>query len=206
VLFTVGIETQHALSLRVPLSSAVPYELAGYSGTDGAISEAESRVAGFSEALLRTYHHSQDADSLWFSLFIAYYDQQMHGKTIHSPKNCLPGSGWEALASREVTLIMGSDTVPVNRYLLQNGRELALVLYWYQGRGRVRANEYWVKLDLLKDAALNRRSDESLVRIVVPVGSDEESAFTLATEVAGEVVPSLYTALPPTFQRSSTSH
>ena len=84
----------------------------------------------------------------------------------------------------------------VNRYLLQNGDARALVLYWYQGRGRVQASEYLVKWDLLRDAALKHRSDEALVRIVVPLVGPEENAFELAQSVAERLVPALDNALP----------
>ena len=29
--------------------------------------------------------------------FVSYYERQTQGKTIHSPRNCLPGAGWEVL-------------------------------------------------------------------------------------------------------------
>ncbi len=84
----------------------------------------------------------------------------------------------------------------MNRYLLQRKDERALVFYWYQGRGRVQANEYVVKWDLLRDSALKRRSDEALVRVVVPVIETEDAAFDLATQVASILVSSVDTALP----------
>ena len=55
----------------------------------------------------------------------------------------------------------GTASVPVdgtpqvlNRYTLKNQGALAVVYYWYQGRGRIVANEYAVKWNLLRDAAL----------------------------------------------------
>ena len=77
-------------------------------------------------------------------------------------------------------------TRQVNRYELQNGSQPALVFYWYQGRGRVEANEYRVKWELLRDAALQRRSDEALVRIVVNLADPgtEDDALRLATLAA----------------------
>jgi EpsI family protein len=84
----------------------------------------------------------------------------------------------------------------VNRYLLQRGQERALVLYWYQGRGRIAANEYAVKFDLLKDAALSGRSEEALVRVMVPIRGAEEESLRLATTVAEAIVPAVYRALP----------
>ena len=129
-------------------------------------------------------------------MYVGYYDQQTQGQTIHSPKNCLPGAGWEPLASSPLTIGIATGAVTVNRYLLQNGRQRALVLYWYQGRGRVAWDEYRVKWDLLHDAALRRRSDEALVRVVVPVSGTEADALRLATDAAHVLVPALYAALP----------
>jgi len=85
----------------------------------------------------------------------------------------------------------------VNRYLIRKGTERALVLYWYQGRGRVQANEYRVKWDLLRDAVLRRRTEEALVRVVVPLsGDDEERATQLGARIVGSVVPALARTLP----------
>jgi len=196
-VFTVGVDLQRALPLRAPLGTALPTEIAGLRGTDVVLSEAEVRVAGVTDYLLRNY---EPADSLSgavpFSVYVGYYDSQTQGKTIHSPKNCLPGAGWEALASTSVTVAAPEGPVRVNRYLLQNGDAQALVLYWYQGRGRVESNEYVVKWDLLQDAALRQRSDEALVRIVVPVRGDIAPAFETASRTAHVVIPAIYQSLP----------
>ncbi len=196
-LFTVGIDTQQSLPLRAPLAQVIPQEIVGHSGEDYAMSEVEARVAGVTDYLLRDYGTKPDSSAVSaLSLYIGYYDRQLRGKTIHSPKNCLPGAGWEALASQVAEINTPLGAVAVNRYLLQREEQQALVLYWYQGRGRVQANEYLVKWDLLRDSALRQRSDEALVRIVVPVRDDEDAAFALASRMAAEVVPALSAALP----------
>ena len=195
-LFTVGVDTQRALSLRAPLDSVIPREIGGYVGRDAAMSDEEARAAGVTSYLVRTYERVGQPDSAWFSVYVGYYDRQTQGRTIHSPKNCLPGSGWEALASRTETVETPAGRIPVNRYLLQNGAQQALVLYWYQGRGRVTANEYTVKWNLLRDAALRQRSDEALVRIAVPVAGSPDSAYRVAGLAARAVAPSLFAALP----------
>ncbi len=196
-LFTVGVNLQRALPLREPLAAAVPVELAGGTGTDAALSDDEARVAGVTTYLLRNFEPRDTAGAfLPFSVYVGYYDSQTQGRTIHSPKNCLPGSGWEALASTQVDLDTPAGPVRVNRYLLQNKAAQALVLYWYQGRGRVESNEYVVKWDLLRDAALKQRSEEALVRVVVPVTDGEEHAFRVAAQAASLLVPAVYRALP----------
>jgi EpsI family protein len=133
----------------------------------------------------------------WFTLYVGYYPEQMQGSTIHSPRNCLPGAGWEPLGNEpaEVRFADGSTAV-VNRYILQREDERTLVLYWYQGRGRIQANEYAVKLDLLKDAALRRRSDEALVRLVIPIRGDEAAAHEMGLRLAAAVAPMVENALP----------
>jgi EpsI family protein len=154
-------------------------------------------VAGVTSYLLRSYTPPDTTTAaLPFSVYVGYYDSQMQGTTIHSPKNCLPGSGWEALVSTTVELETAAGRVRVNRYLLQNQHAQALVLYWYQGRGRVESSEYVVKWDLLRDAVLNRRSDEALVRIVVPVDGDQEASFRRAAQVAETLVPAVFRSLP----------
>lgn len=197
-VLTLGIGTQRALPLRAPLAATVPTVIEGYVGEDHEISEAERRVAAMSDYLYRIYNPAPDGDggSAPYTVLIAYYDSQTQGRTIHSPKNCLPGSGWEALASQRAEIATPAGPVTVNRYLIQNKEERALVLYWYQGRGRVEASEYAVKWDLLRDAALRRRSEEALVRIVVPLSGSEDEAFALASRVAGTIVPAVYAALP----------
>jgi EpsI family protein len=173
----------------------IPVTLLGAAGRDITISDAELAVAGVTDYLMRQYG---SADSLTpaFTVYVGYYDQQMQGRTIHSPRNCLPGAGWEALASETLRIPTAGGEVVVNRYLLKKGDEQALVLYWYQGRGRVASNEYRVKWDLLRDAALRRRSDEALVRVVVPIAGSEDRALAAAVGAAGALIPALEAALP----------
>src|SRR6478609_1635098 len=41
------------------------------------------------------------------SLFIAFFKTQRFGQAPHSPKNCLPGSGWEPIETGTVTVPVG---------------------------------------------------------------------------------------------------
>ena len=197
VFFTVGIDIQRTMPLRAPLSAVIPLELEGLKGYDLTITDEELALSGVTTYLMRAYDVASDAGSpSGFSLYIGYYDRQMRGKAIHSPKNCLPGAGWEALTRDVVTLPALGGTAPINRYLLQREDQRVLVLYWYQGRGRIQANEYLVKWDLLRDAAIQQRSEEALVRIVVPITESEADAYAVAARVAEKVATSLATALP----------
>ena len=201
--------SQQRVPLRAPLDAVVPKEIEGYHGRDVPLAGAERRVAGVTSYLQRVYATPTRNPLEFFTIYIGYYDTQSQGKTIHSPRNCLPGSGWEALTSQSVSIPTAAGRVRVNRYLLQRGAQRALVLYWYQGRGRVEANEYLVKRDLLRDAALKHRTEEALVRVMVPVTGRDDAAFVLAARVASTLVSAAAAALPlsePALAVSSVAH
>ena len=125
---------------------------------------------------------------------------QRQGEAIHSPQNCLPGSGWQPVSATRASIASGGAPLPVNRYVVQKGVDRQVVLYWYQGRGRVIANEYLNKLWLMLDQMTRHRSDGALVRIVAPVqGLDERAlvaASTSAEQFARAIQPRLSPYLP----------
>jgi EpsI family protein len=184
---------QREMPLATPLAS-LPQVVAGYQGVDRVLSAEERRVAGVSAYLFRAFGRESSRPD--FTVYIGYYDQQLQGKTIHSPKNCLPGSGWEVVSSSEERLPTQVGAVRVNRYVLVNEHRRAVVYYWYQGRGRVEGNEYRVKLQLLRDSAFRGRSDDALVRVVVPVASNDSSAAVLGRKVSAALVREIFTVLP----------
>src|SRR5437764_9538068 len=108
---------------------------------------------------------------------MAYFPTQRTGSTIHSPQNCLPGSGWVPVEfSRVEVPLRGSDNIRVNRYVIGKGLDRMLVIYWYQAHGRVVASEYWAKFYLVEDAIRMNRSDGALVRLMTPIGQNESAA------------------------------
>jgi exosortase D (VPLPA-CTERM-specific) len=195
-LITTGVGAQRSMPLTMPLAEALPLRIDSFVGREVELGEAERRAVGAHDYLLRSYASSVHPDSEAFSVYVGYYQRQTRGETIHSPKNCMPGSGWEALSSQPATIETPVGAVTVNQYTLQKGQQQALVLYWYQGRGRVAWNEYGVKWDLLRDSALRRRSEEALVRVVVPVKDELDGALALGTRVAAQLVPDVYRGLP----------
>ena len=130
-------------------------------------------------------------------LYVGYYQSQRTGATYHSPKNCLPGSGWQFMESEQVPIqIPDGPQVTINRVLIQKGLDKQVILYWYQDRGRIIASEYWAKAYLVWDAITRNRTDGALVRISVPVGGSNEQAFVQAAEFMREIFPRLHSNLP----------
>lgn len=191
------IEPNGVRSLERPLTE-FPTEVSGLRATDDvALSVGELRTLRPDEYLLREY---ADPEGRGMTLFVAWYGRQASGSSVHSPRNCLPGSGWEPVRHDRVETPTVYGTAHVNRYLVEHeSGQRALVYYWYQGRGRVEANEYLVKADLVRDAVIRRRTDEGLVRLVFPVGRDEADladADARAATVVRDVIRALAGHLP----------
>ena len=127
------------------------------------------------------------------TMFVAFFETQRTGKTPHSPKNCLPGSGWVALESGDLTIpISGAQPIRVNRYVVAHGENQSVVLYWYQSHNRVVASEYSAKIFTVADAIRYNRSDTALVRVVTDARGGDTKA---ATDQAVSLVQAFFTPL-----------
>ena len=187
-----GLDRQQSVPLAAPLAT-LEFDLPGFRSEPKAIAEEERRVAGMDDYLYREF---SGASGPVFSVYVGYYQNQMEGRTIHSPRNCLPGAGWEQLSVTPQTWSLSNRRVVVRRFLLAKNTTRAVVYYWYQGRGRISSNEYRVKWELLRDAARRGRTEEALVRIVVPVRANEAEADSVAVRVAAGLIPAVNRVLP----------
>jgi EpsI family protein len=103
------------------------------------------------------------------NLFVAYFKTQRQGQSPHSPKNCLPGSGWQPSATGRIDIPVSGGPIRINQYVVSKGEAQSVVLYWYQTQGRVIADEFAAKFYLISDSIRHHRSDTALVRVVVPI-------------------------------------
>jgi EpsI family protein len=114
------------------------------------------------------------------NLFVAYFKSQRSGQTPHSPKNCLPGSGWVWTDSDTIRVTVAGRAAPleINRYIVSRGENKAVVLYWYQSRDRVVASEYKAAAFVAWDALHYNRTDTALVRVVTPMNDGRSDTAT----------------------------
>jgi len=140
----------------------------------------------------------QDPSGQSVFLFIAYWDSQRKGAQPHSPRNCLPGAGWEPLEASMVTIPLPQPLAPitVNRYLIQKDRDRQIVFYWYQSQGKAIAGEVAARVQMVKDSILRQRTDAALVRVSSAVyGSVQDTSDRLEKyiqamyPVLGEYLP-----------------
>ena len=149
------------------------------------------------DTLNRVYVNSSQTDYAF--LFIAYFKTQRYGQAPNSPKNSLPGAGWEPVETGRQTIDVPGWNAPIvtNRYVVAHGDDTSVVLYWYQTHNRIIASEYWAKFWLVVDSVRYRRSDTSLVKIVVPVHDNDIGAATArGVRFVQALFPSLLKQLP----------
>ncbi len=174
--------------LALPLDS-ISRQIGAYSAVDNPpLGEDELNALKATSILSRTYRGA--AFSL--DVFIAFYASQRAGESMHSPKHCLPGSGWEIWNYGRTDIPVKGRTFTINQYAIEREGQRKAVLYWYQSKGRIIASEYEGKILLAKDALLNRSTAGSIVRIIVP---DDPAAIQAARALAGGLIPRLQRCL-----------
>jgi EpsI family protein len=153
---------------------------------EGVIDKETQDVLKADDTLTRAYGGKEGGATL----FIAYFKTQRYGQAPHSPKNCLPGSGWQQKESERIDVpIEGDGTIHINEYVVEKGEAQSVVYYWYQSQGRVIADEFAAKYYLVSDSIRNHRSDTALVRVVVPIPGGRTS---VAKKVGTDFVQAFY--------------
>jgi len=163
-------------------------------GPDYVMDDATLAVLRASDYLQRDY---RTADGQSANFYVGYYASQRDGASYHSPLNCLPGSGWTlSQPGKAMIPLPDGSSFAANKYVIENGDTRSLMIYWYQGRGREVASEYWGKIYTVIDSVRLRRSDGAMVRVTVPLGSSEEVALKAATDLSSKTAAALGDFVP----------
>jgi EpsI family protein len=190
LLLSAAFAASRVTAYRVPDSLAEPLStidlrMAGFSGRDNP--PLDARVLAQLQPtsyLSRTYSEKD----LAADVFVAFYAQQRAGESMHSPRHCLPGSGWEIWDYGSVQVPVAGRAVRINKYAISREGARMLVLYWYQSRERIIASEYMGKLLLARDALFQNSTAAAIVRIIVP---DRPGTLEEATRLAVELIPQM---------------
>jgi EpsI family protein len=135
--------------------------------------------------LARNYRKGENQ----LDLFVAFYEQQRAGESMHSPKHCLPGAGWEIWQQGSALVTVNGKAIEINQDRIENLGSKELMFYWYQSRNRIIASEYLGKLFLARDTLVSGQTAGSIVRIILPdtPGSSQEGAA-----FAAKLIPAVW--------------
>lgn len=195
----------------VPLSRALtdlPRTLDSRSGSDIPIDPGVRKIMGNGYFLNRLYSERSvpgggppvpDSPHGPVALFIGYFPTQRSGQSIHSPQNCLPGSGWTFESSGALQIEGPNGGMrKVGEYLITDGTDKDEVLYWYQSHGQAIASDYLAKIDMLLGSVRYNRTDAALIRIITPWNRRETraDARSRAVHFAEQLAPLLPAYIP----------
>jgi EpsI family protein len=166
------LRSERVFSLQVPRLQSLPTTLKNWRGEDSPLSERSARSLGADALLMRSFRNEK-GDQVW--LFLAYFARQRANAQIHSPRNCLPGSGWHITAMEEAAIPLGQGAQPITRLAIERNGERQEVLYWFKTRSGSLTGEYALKIDLLKNSLARRPTDAAFIRFSAPLQASQST-------------------------------
>jgi exosortase D (VPLPA-CTERM-specific) len=198
LVFSYGIEFREKTPISRPFDQ-FPVQVGEWAGTRQVMEKEIIDTLDLSDYVMITY---ENRSGRHVDFYVAYYESQRKGESIHTPETCLPGSGWLFTKAGRVDIPMPDITpegmMPVNRALMHKGGQKQLVYYWFPQRGRILTSAYQLKLYAFWDALTRQRTDGALVRLITPL-YDMEKLDQAEQRLKGfmrEIVPVLNRFLP----------
>ncbi|WP_305043245.1 exosortase C-terminal domain/associated protein EpsI [Geoalkalibacter sp.] len=181
---------------RVPIKqdlAGFPLQLEEWRAADYALSDSVLEQLRVTNYLMRDYR--RDADAV--NVYIGYYETQREGAQIHSPRHCLPGSGWVPAGSSKRTIeVEGERPIHVMQAVYQKDTAREVFVYWYQMKDATITNEYLLKAQMVLNSLKYRRNDAAFIRLSAPVRNNVEDAVATIEAFMDDFVPLLSAYLP----------
>ncbi len=157
---------------KIPELVTIPSQIGAWYGLrDTVFNTPTLDVLRPTDYLMRTYTNSE---GIPISLYVGYHDGSASSGPIHSPKNCLPGGGWEFKSIENVNMnAMDSDINIVRAVLTKGGQDMTFY-YWYQVRGEIITTDLDMKIAEFIGVVKDQRKDAAFVRIGLTMDTKEE--------------------------------
>lgn len=169
---------------QVDLAAAIPLAFGSWIGRDAPPLDPDVAAALAADQYVHRYYGERTAGlGARIEMDLAYYARPQAGAAMHSPLNCLPGNGWQVVASGAAPAEVGRDTVHVRRLVAARGADRVAMTYWFQNRGALVGDEYRQRLQLLVNGLHGRPTDAAIVRVMAldtPEGHRSLARFTSA--------------------------
>jgi exosortase D (VPLPA-CTERM-specific) len=198
LILSQSVEFREKIPSKKPLDQ-FPLELANWSAEGRQFLENKFlKKLDLSEYIIANYKNNGGKE---VNFYIAYYESQSRGKSIHSPETCLPGSGWhfDKTGTVSITTKAGnSDKIKVSRAVIRYGSSKQIVYFWFSLRGRILNNFYQLKLYNFWDALILQRTDGALIRLITPVYKNDTltDADARLQNFVRDIMPTLNEYIP----------
>lgn len=173
-----------------------PLSIGKWTGRSDHFEEWVQKKTGADDYFLGNYY---DDEGNYINLYIGYYENQQEGDAIHSPRNCMPGSGWNIINTYLIDLNLPNqnyESAKARILTIQNGLKKQIVLYWYHSRGRIIYSEYFHKFYLILDSLTKNRTDGSFIRLMSPISKNEEKTLEILKSFSIKIFPIIQNHIP----------
>jgi EpsI family protein len=126
-------------------------------------------------------------------LFVDYFSPENISGTIHSPRNCLPGSGWIIAGTTPRPLLFNGHTIHANRFNLSLSGSRQVMDFWYVTRQGETANDYTLKFNTMISSLMLRPTDKAFIRFVA---SDDPQSLAALEQFESLFIGEIYHRLP----------
>ena len=154
----------------MPAFDQIPASIGQWQSRDFPLERRTAAVLAADAALQRRYFRS-DGSEVWF--FVAYFAEQEVNSQIHSPRHCVPGSGWKIISLDRETVSLPGARQNANRMFIERNGQRQEMLYWFRTRGGTVTGEYSLKWDLVKNSLTRKPTDAAFVRFSASVKNAE---------------------------------
>lgn len=195
LVLSLGIEFREA----IPISRSFdefPEKIGEWEGDKQLMEQKFIDALDLSDYFMADY---ADKSGRFVNFYVAYYESQRKGESIHSPATCLRGGGWDFKQAGSQAITLNDGTVMLaNRALIEKAPVRQLSYYWFPCRGRILTNAIQMKIYTFWDALTRKRTDGALVRVITLVYEDEEveDAEKRIQAFISDIQPVLKTFLP----------
>lgn len=197
LILAIGLFTHCWATLDVPVSRSLgdfPPDLGHWSMAGSTVFSQEILdVLKPSDYLDRRY---VNPEGVGINVYVGYHSGGPGVGAIHSPKNCLPGSGWFEMSSEPVVLKLPDRTIHAVYSLYRKGATEMAFVYWFELDGYTVDDEYKLKLAEIANSITKRRKDSAFLRFTLPVTGDRDQALKALEDFIAVFDPVIHEFLP----------
>jgi EpsI family protein len=166
-----------------------PLQKDGWSGQKDNLIPAIVAMLNPTEIFSATY---TDAVGNKVHLFFDYFAQRNARGGPHSPRNCLPGSGWTIRGVEKREIILKGRSITIGRFDLRMGESKRVMDFWYITRYGETANDYTFKIYTLISSLTFKPNDIAFIRIM---GVGDEAGLSALDDFEKSFAEEIYNHL-----------
>ncbi|MFZ1685246.1 MAG: exosortase C-terminal domain/associated protein EpsI [Candidatus Zixiibacteriota bacterium] len=134
-----------------------------------------------------------DSQGVTIDLFFSYFAAENSTGGVHSPRNCMPGSGWVIMETAARPVTIDGRSIPAARMKVKYGTTVKVVDYWYVTRHGETASDFGLKWYEMLSALALKPTDVSFIRFVT---SDDPASLSALERFEQTFGREVYRVLP----------